>query len=81
MRALICYHRSAESEACIDPPAHLKDTHVPPFTDPAFEALVKSLRQYRLASTLAQVAGLLTVPALQPYILRLELLLIGSLVA
>ena len=48
---------------------------MPPFTDPAFEALVKSLRQYRLASTLAQVAGLLTVPALQPYILRLELLI------
>ena len=48
---------------------------VPPFADPTFDALAKTLANYRPASTLAQLAGLLTVPSLQRHILRLELLI------
>ena len=48
---------------------------MPPFTDRAFEALAKTLGNHRLASTLAQLGGLLTAPSLQPHILRLELLI------
>ena len=47
---------------------------MPPFADQAFDALAKTLGSYRLGSTVAQLGGLLTVPSLQPYILRLEFL-------
>ena len=48
---------------------------MPPFADRAFEALAKTLGNYRLAPTLAQLGGLLTAPSLQRHILRLELLI------
>ena len=48
---------------------------MPPFADRAFEPLAKTLGNCRLASTLAQLGGLLTAPSLQRHILRLELLI------
>ena len=47
---------------------------MPPFADKAFDALARTLTDYRQGSTVAQIAGLLTVPTLQPYVLRIELL-------
>lgn len=47
---------------------------MPPFTDAAFAGLAKKLAEFSLDSTITQVAGLLTVPSLQPFTLRLELL-------
>ena len=47
---------------------------MPPFADPTFDALAKTLANYRLGSTVAQIGGLLTAPSLQPHILRLEFL-------
>ena len=47
---------------------------MPPFADQAFDALAKTLTNYRQGSTVAQIGGLLTAPSLQPYILRLEFL-------
>ena len=47
---------------------------MPPLTDTAFAPLAKTLTQYHLDSTVRQVAGLLTVPSLQRFALRLEVL-------
>ena len=45
-----------------------------PLTDTAFAALAKEIGHFDLDSTVVQVGGLLTVPSLQPFTLRLELL-------
>ncbi len=51
-----------------------------PFADQAFDALAKTLANYRLGSTVAQIGGLLTAPSLQPHILRLEFLVHFALI-